>query len=411
MPARTIDQDHWLIKAGATVFVTVLAPVLVAIGMKISDRVAEVGKPADPPAQAPAAASLAPAPPPAAATPGVATAPTGPSLPAPAATAAHPPATSPAVAVPPVAVVAPAASPAASAESRPAVLLAASNNSASVPGAPGRLLAPLAPASNALPPTAGLQPPTRLFDGEDLHGFYTWLDAPGRSRKKNHDPGNVFSVRNGLLRINGRLPGGLVTEKEFENYRLNLEYRWVGPTWAPREQRARQSGVLLHCVGRDGAVKGAWMKSIKCVIIEGSTGDLRVMSPDDDHSVSFVSPSETHLSGSGDSQRLLHYYKPGGMAALIDTGFVKRFPSGPWQDITGFRGTNEIEEPVGRWNHLECVCDGDLIAVRLNGHTVNEARDCSLRRGRIMLQSNGAAIEFRSITLEPLAAGTPLSAR
>ncbi len=146
------------------------------------------------------------------------------------------------------------------------------------------------------------------------------------------------------------------------------------------------------------------MRSIKSTIIEGSTGDLKVMAPDADHPVSFAAESETRVQGDDGQPQMLHYYKPGAIPTVFSAGFVKRFPSGDWKDVVGFRGPDELEKPVGEWNLLECICDEDRITVRLNGHTVNEASHCSLRRGKIMLQSNGAAIEFRSLNLRPLAA-------
>ena len=40
------------------------------------------------------------------------------------------------------------------------------------------------------------------------------------------------------------------------------------------QENARDSGILLHCVGPDGAAGGNWMESQECQIIEGGCGDL-----------------------------------------------------------------------------------------------------------------------------------------
>src|SRR5579864_2569562 len=89
----------------------------------------------------------------------------------------------------------------------------------------------------------------KLFNGKDLTNFYTFLKKYG----KNNDPEKVFTVKDGMIRISGKVFGGLVTEKEYENYRLVVEFKWGKETWPPRKGRAMDSGILLHCVGEDGA--------------------------------------------------------------------------------------------------------------------------------------------------------------
>ena len=116
-----------------------------------------------------------------------------------------------------------------------------------------------------------------LFNGKDLTNFYTWLGSPGKGAKpygKNNDPERVFAVHDGVLHISGKVFGGLITEKEFEGYHLVAEFKWGERTWPPREKNARRSGILLHCVGEDGAAGGTWLESIGCQMGEGCTGDL-----------------------------------------------------------------------------------------------------------------------------------------
>ena len=64
--------------------------------------------------------------------------------------------------------------------------------------------------------------------------------------------------------------------------------------------------------------------------------------------------------------------------------------------------TDDSEKPVGEWNRMEITCEGDTIRVKVNGDSVNEATNCTVTRGAICLQSEGAPIEFRSIVLAPL---------
>ena len=116
-----------------------------------------------------------------------------------------------------------------------------------------------------------------LFNGKDLTNFYTWLGPPARGEKpygKNNDPEKVFTVHDGMVHVSGKVFGGFITEKEYENYHLVTEFKWGEKTWAPREKAARDSGILLHSVGPDGAAGGLWMESIECQMIEGGTGDI-----------------------------------------------------------------------------------------------------------------------------------------
>ena len=57
---------------------------------------------------------------------------------------------------------------------------------------------------------------------------------------------------------------------------------------------------------------------------------------------------------------------------------------------------------LGHWNRLECLCDGDKITLILNGTVVNVGTKCSHTKGKILFQSEGAEVFFRTIELRPL---------
>ena len=93
----------------------------------------------------------------------------------------------------------------------------------------------------------------QLFNGENLNGWYTFLKGKG----KNSDPDKVFTVKNGNIVISGEEFGCITTDEEFENYKTcTVEFKWGERTFAPRADRARDSGILLHSVGEDGASGG-----------------------------------------------------------------------------------------------------------------------------------------------------------
>src|SRR5262249_2229732 len=70
---------------------------------------------------------------------------------------------------------------------------------------------------------------SHLFNGKALTNFYTYLTAPDKGAKpygKNHDPDKVFTVQDGVIRVSGQVWGGLITEKEYANYHLIVEFKW-----------------------------------------------------------------------------------------------------------------------------------------------------------------------------------------
>jgi hypothetical protein len=228
-----------------------------------------------------------------------------------------------------------------------------------------------------------------LFNGKDLTNFYTYLRGHG----KNNDPEKVFTVHDGMVHVSGKVFGCFITEKEFDNYHLIVEFKWGEKTWPPRENRTMDSGVLLHCVGEDGAAGGVWMESIECQMIEGGTGDFILVK----------GKSVPRLTAEAEMRGKQWYYKPGAPPREFTGGRINWYGRDPdWKDVKGFRGKQDVEKPVGEWNRLECICDGDTITNILNGKVVNKGTKASLSKGKILFQSEGAEVFFRKIDLVPL---------
>jgi hypothetical protein len=232
-----------------------------------------------------------------------------------------------------------------------------------------------------------------LFNGKNLDGWYTFVQNRGR----NIDPKNVFTVQDGMIRISGEEWGGITTNEEFENYRLIVEFKWGGKTFAPRLENARDSGILLHSVGEDGASDGIWMNSIECQLIEGGTGDFIVVG-DGSKNFSITSPVAPEKQG------ISYVFQPEGELATINFGRINWYGRDPnWKDVIDFRGSQDVEKQVGEWNKVECVVKGDEITIYLNGVLVNHASNVKPSKGRIQIQSEGAEIFFRKVELRPLA--------
>jgi hypothetical protein len=235
-----------------------------------------------------------------------------------------------------------------------------------------------------------------LFNGKDLTNFYTYLAAtPGEKKPlgKNNDPLKVFTVVDGAIRVSGEVWGCFTTEKEYGDYHLTVEYKWGEKTYKPRENNARDSGILLHAVGEDGTAS-AWMSSVECQMIEGGTCDIIIIGTKD---------HPTRLTAEVEDRSGQPYYKAGGSAREFDKGRVNWYARAlNWKDAKGFRGPEDVEKPIGEWNTVECICDGDKITLYLNGKLMNVATKCSRTKGKILFQSEGAEVFFRRIDMKPL---------
>jgi hypothetical protein len=236
--------------------------------------------------------------------------------------------------------------------------------------------------------------PIALFDGKDTARWYTFL----RDHGKDKDPNSNFAIRDGVLRISGQDFGALITREDYANYEVQLEYAWGGKVWPPREKTARDSGLLLHCTGPDGAVSKTWMEGIQCNMLEGATGDISITGANPKYA--FKAQAEERPAG----KKVGFYWKDGAPVRAFGVG-SRLFWSGrdpAWQNVLGFRGKNDVEKGVGEWNTLIVTMKGDTMSVRLNGATLSRATDLGITRGKLQIQSEGDEILFRKIILTPL---------
>lgn len=231
-----------------------------------------------------------------------------------------------------------------------------------------------------------------LFNGHDLDGWYTWL-----KENKHEDPNKVFTVRDGMIRISGEEWGGIATRQVYRDYHLIVEWKWGGPTHGIREGKARDSGILVHGVGEDGAASGSWLESIESQVIEGGTGDFILVG-------GRRQPSMTEEVREAPNGEL--YWQEGGKSVTRQRVRFDWFGRDPeWKDVTGFRGRVQVENPVGEWNRSEVICDGDTVKNILNGKVMNYGTNSSHTFGKIQLQSEGAEIWIRRVELVPLERG------
>jgi len=199
-----------------------------------------------------------------------------------------------------------------------------------------------------------------LFNGKNLNGWYTFLQDEG----KNKDTKGVFKVHDGVIHVSGQTFGYISTEKEYENYRLSVDFKWGQKKWPPRENVVRDAGLLYHVTGTDLV----WTNSMELQIQEGDTGDM------------FLIPGM-------------------GEAPSVDVqgkriGGDKNYSRGvKWADY---------EKPHGEWNTVMVVCKGDRVEHWVNGRVNMVGRRANRTRGKINLQSEGAEVFYRNIVLEHL---------
>jgi Domain of Unknown Function (DUF1080) len=228
----------------------------------------------------------------------------------------------------------------------------------------------------------------KLFNGRNLDGWYTWL-----REARYDDPARVFSVVDGKLRISGEQWGGLATRRAFRDYHLVVEWKWGPKTWGTREKAARDSGILVHAVGEDGAYGGTWLESIESQIIEGGAGDFIVVG----------GMNKPKLTADVRMEGTQAIWQAGGTPVTRQSGRFNWFGRDPqWTDTLGFRGARDVEKRTGEWNRQEVICDGSTITNIVNGVVVNYAYDSSHTGGKIQLQSEGAEIVFRRVELKPI---------
>jgi Domain of Unknown Function (DUF1080) len=242
-----------------------------------------------------------------------------------------------------------------------------------------------------------------LFNSKDLGGWDTYIGPDLNDSGKfispepiglNKDPRHVFTIvkvdGENLIRISGENWGAISTLKEFDNYHLQLQFRWGALTWGQKKGKKKDSGLLYHSVGKWGADYGAWMRSQEFQIEETNTGDYwGVAGGMADMPV--IKKSETEYD-----------YSPKGE-------FIT-FKEGSKVGRRCFKSM-DAENPTGQWNTLDLYCHGDTSMHVVNGKVVmilyrnkqnDSGNDLPLTKGKIQIQSEGAEVFYRQIKVQPI---------
>ena len=235
-----------------------------------------------------------------------------------------------------------------------------------------------------------------LTDGNITKHWYTWLKGEGR----DSDTNKVFTADGSTLKVSGKVMGCVTTRKAYRDYRLSLEYRFVDNDVQLNKKDARDGGILFHSTGKDGVFWEVWMNSFECNIIQGATGDLIVVGDQKHKPGVYRCKGRVDPATKGkESQR---WSQDGDVVEIVNSGRIRRPDVNPeWKNLMS-EPLSPNEKPIGEWNKVEVVCNGDKAEFFFNGMKTGEYWDLSPSYGRIQLQSEGFGIEYRNIVLSPL---------
>ena len=199
-----------------------------------------------------------------------------------------------------------------------------------------------------------------LFNGKDLTGWH--VDVPDMDKDKSLK--NPFIVRSGMLVSLGTPGGHLITDAIYQNYRLEVQYRFAGTPG--------NCGVLVHA-STPRALYGMFPKSIEVQLMHENAGDFWCIVED----------------------------------IRVQDMEKRRGPKDNWGTTEDklrriINLTDGSEKPLGEWNDIKIECLNTSVKVWVNGTLVNQGFDCTAQKGQIALQAEGSEVEFKKILLTPI---------
>ncbi len=187
-----------------------------------------------------------------------------------------------------------------------------------------------------------------LFNGRDLSGWVPVNVAP-----------ETFTVREGIIVSTGKPTGVMRTDRQYENFELELEWKHIVP--------GGNAGLFVwsDAVTAPGV---PFTRSIEVQVLDGRN-TATYTSHGDVFSIhgARMTPDRPHPSG---AERCL--------------------PS-EWR-----------AKPAGEWNHYRVVCRDGVLKLSVNGKEVSGGTKCWPRKGYICLESEGSECHFRNIRIKEL---------
>ncbi len=199
--------------------------------------------------------------------------------------------------------------------------------------------------ATALSAQDGFRP---LFNGKDLTGWVAVNTAP-----------STWTVQDGMLICSGKPIGELRTDRMYQNFILEVEWRHMVPkgnagifVWAD-DITAR--GVPFH-------------RSIEVQVLENAYGN-----------------TESHTTH-GD----IFPIHGATMIPVNGRGGSRAFP------------TEHLSKPSPEWNHYRITAINGDISLEVNGQLVTQGKSASPRKGYICLESEGGIVHYRNLRIKEL---------
>jgi hypothetical protein len=190
-----------------------------------------------------------------------------------------------------------------------------------------------------------------LSNGKDLQGWVNVNCAP-----------ETWTVKEGLLHCDGIPTGALRTQRQYENFTLELEWRHLKP--------AGNAGVFIWA-GPLSAMGQPFLRAIEVQVLDHAYGQSEWYTTHGD--VFPIHGSTMTPFGRHRGQR--------------------SFPS------------EERSKASPEWNHYRITCRDGVIKLAVNGKEVSGGENCVWRKGYIGLESEGGIVDWRNIRLKELSGG------
>jgi hypothetical protein len=190
-----------------------------------------------------------------------------------------------------------------------------------------------------------------LFNGQDLDNWNIVVDS------EDGEPRDLFYVEDGVMHTLGDPFGYIRTKESYSNYRLHVEWKWTGePT---------NSGVLINVQGKEMI----FPHCVEAQLMNGKAGDIVLMG-----------------KGAG--------------ITVSDSTYMVTSEERRYLAIAKFEESSE--KAPGEWNSYDITSLNGTLELRVNGVLQNKVTGMTLTGGNIALQSEGSALQFRNIYLQPL---------
>ena len=192
-----------------------------------------------------------------------------------------------------------------------------------------------------------------LFNGRNLDGWVNVNCAP-----------ETWTVRDGMIICTGIPTGVMRTERHYENYILELEWRHM--------KKGGNAGLFIHSDDLPAPGK-PFTRAIEVQILDGRNSEN----------------STSH----------------GDMFAIQGATMTpdKPHPGGGMRSLPNERRCN----PAGQWNHYRVESRNGTATLAVNGKVVTRGFHFNPRKGYICLESEGSEVHFRNIRICELPGSNP----